>query len=641
MTTTFTLAFALVLGVAVSRVLTQESHEILIDTRYVSAWEVAPKSEEIVSQIEAPEMEFKTIVVSAPKPVKKKIVTSQVERTITLKNDQTLPFHEPVTLSPVKYEGELLEDLVALYQDLPIEEKVMVAEAPVQVSIVDEVKTAQASTKEAEPEFFEYPQDEVKDTPVAEEVAAVNTSVPAAVQMLQPEPVKKEPESPAQTETETNIIAFDYSGMSADIKAQRHPQVTWVDTQKKKKNKFQPTPPGPSPEPSPDPTTKSLVFESQMTIQGVATDLKKSSPVQGFEVRFQDNSSETFEDYGDGEVTVTQTIAQNKMTRSMVLLKRGFAPTNTDLLLEDGAGAVSLPVLSQETLDQLLENYEKTGPVGALLVELDDATDKATVDVPFGEVITLDGDLRETEAENFRYQLFVGIKAGNALLSFHTGKEITHKIVHVHERELTFDANEFERENISTVSLYQEDLLSREKSPLVAASGDVRVFAKNVSGMKLKQNTFRLDFGSRSLGARNYLELNHEQEPIFVGTRNEKDISVPSESFMRHILGSLPEKSLGNRCLIQVNLKKEISGAEVGTESVGQALMAEVQYLDADGKFYDSPSEKTRKIIIFGENQGSSGDAGSKVNLKVLYQDGSHDYLGTFCSANTYLVEQL
>jgi hypothetical protein len=176
----------------------------------------------------------------------------------------------------------------------------------------------------------------------------------------------------------------------------------------------------------------------------------------------------------------------------------------------------------------------------------------------------------------------------------------------------------------------------------VTSSENVKVFAKNIHGEKLNQNTYRINFGKALLGARNYLELGHEKELLFVGTKDETTISIPSESFIRHVLGSLPESQLGNRCAIQVNIKKKISDVVVGSESVGESLMVNPQYLDTDGKFYDSASEKTRKVVVFGENQGADAqDMNGKVNLKITYLDGTVDFLGTYCSPNTYLVEQL
>ena len=81
---------------------------------------------------------------------------------------------------------------------------------------------------------------------------------------------------------------------------------------------------------------------------------------------------------------------------------------------------------------------------------------------------------------------------------------------------------------------------------------------------------------------------------------------------------------------------------DVGSESVGSSLMTYIQILDADGKFYDSAGPKSRKIIVVGENQGAPDYAqDAKVNFKISYQDGSVQYLHSYCSPNSYLVEQL
>jgi len=111
---------------------------------------------------------------------------------------------------------------------------------------------------------------------------------------------------------------------------------------------------------------------------------------------------------------------------------------------------------------------------------------------------------------------------------------------------------------------------------------------------------------------------------------------------MRFILSGVEGTKLGNRCLVQVNLENKIQNFEVASESVGASLMVQSQALDSDGKFYDSVSEKTKKLIIVGESHSTSThyDDG-KINIKIQYTDGSQHYLSTYCSPNTYLVEQL
>jgi hypothetical protein len=151
-----------------------------------------------------------------------------------------------------------------------------------------------------------------------------------------------------------------------------------------------------------------------------------------------------------------------------------------------------------------------------------------------------------------------------------------------------------------------------------------------------------MNFGSSHLGGRRYLELGHQSEPVFVGVRDNNNVTVPSENFMRFILSNVEGSKLGNRCLVQVNLTKKAQKIDVASESVGQSLMTSTQMLDSDGKFYDSFSNKTRKIIIIGEGQGGSEvSPDAKVNIKIQYEDGSVQFLNSYCSPNTYLVEQL
>ena len=170
----------------------------------------------------------------------------------------------------------------------------------------------------------------------------------------------------------------------------------------------------------------------------------------------------------------------------------------------------------------------------------------------------------------------------------------------------------------------------------------MKIFAKNDSASKINDNTYKLNFDVQQLGGRKYIELSHQEEPVFVGFRENNQLDIPSENFMRHILSRLENSKLGNRCLIQINLNKKSQNFEVGTESVNTSLVTYNQVLETDGKFYDSLSDKSEKIIIVGENQSSEAfSQDGKVNVKIEFTDGSEQYLSSYCSPNTYLVEQL
>lgn len=695
----FTLACYLVVGSAVVRFALPEMASFSLSSSYLNLLSNVSIKSSVHEEITAPEMKFAEIKIPVEREIKRApkriIVKKQVEKLpemkVVAKNE--LPFHEPVKLEKIVMNTELPVNMVAIYKDFSFEET-QVAEVKMQE---DEVKTSMASTNEVEPEFFEYPVEaatavdakvadvkeskneiETKTTEVEEQAVADLMQGPAkseeagqaTAEISEPEffdypteqakevaqaPVKADTQAQPESINVSNLVAFDYSKAQQEITTQKIPTVSKVSSQKPK-NTPKPVQQDEQPltpkemnaftaDESSDKTMPVVKKSLAMTlvVQALGTDLKKLENLQNFEVRYQDNLSEISEDYGSGEIKIEAELSQSKMTRSIALLKRGYTPTSTEVVLEAGHGRVSIPLIEEEILNELQSAYESRGSIGALLVELDDETEVAKLDVPFGEVVKLNGDMKKTESEDFRYQLFLGVKAGNAMLSYHLRNgEVVSKIVHVHENEMTFDANYYEDVVNEKVRLYEEDLLAKENSPLIIAADQVRVFATDITAKKINNHTYKMGFGTSHLGGRRYLELNHQAEPVFVGIRDNNHVAVPSENFMRYILSNIEGARLANRCLIQVNLAKKAEKFEVASESVGTTLMTYTQVLDSDGKFYDSLSDKTRKIIIVGESHASGNvSPDSKINVKIEYTDGTVQFLNSYCSPNTYLVEQL
>lgn len=675
MFTYFTLGLYLVAGVIGVRVFAPEMTEISLDTSYAeifSKYEV--KTVEKI-EIAAPEISFTKIVhPAAPAKVipvqrvaaKKVIpVVKVAEMKIEKVQANELPFYEPVQLQPVTIEADL-ETVASLYNDFKYEE-----------TVVAEVATDEVSTKlaaDAEPEFFEY-EDKV-EAPKEEVVQEVKEEIKAEIADITPE-VPAQESAPVQTLNQAEeieldeLISFDYSKAQTDLKSQNLPTVSTVttqapvaaeakgmtlkwDTSKPKKAKPAVTTQNPE-KPNdqngfmPDQSNKNAyrapvkIYDAFVTIKASGSDLKKTQEEVGFEVRFQDAMNESLQDYNNGDVTVREVLSTPKMTRSMVMLKRGFAPTNSDLILEEGSAEITIPLIAEETFNELMAPYGSRGSIGSVLVELDQKTDTATLDVPYSQVLKLDENMKVTSSDDFTYQMFVGVKAGNALLTYKTTSGKTHsKIIHIHEHELTFDSDISEVVEDEKFSLVENDLLGKESTPLILSSEEVRQFATEKTATKINDHTYKVDFEKVLLGSRKYLELSHQAEPVFVGFKEKTKLEIPSESFMRYVLSRFEGSKLGNRCLVQVNLTKKASQVEIGSESTASSLMTSYQALDTDGKFYDSVGEKTRKIVVVGESQGAPElSQDGKINLKITYQDGSVQYLGSYCSPNTYLVEQL
>lgn len=615
------------------------------------------------------ELNFEEKTVVAQKTIAKTVVPAKVatpvaQKFITLK-EESINFNEPVKLTAVKYDYSLPQNLVALateFKYVPAKAAVMVAE----VEKVEEVKKAvkedsvstimaagsQATSVEEEPVFFEYSemsapkkQDKIVEAKVEtkpavkSEVVSLNKAdyekmadefiaFDYSTKSEAAQPVNNiEAKAAPVTETKTVNASVPVLVEVSDLPAEKEVTTQKVAPVAKKVAKVS--------------TQASKASAVVMSIQAKATNLKKNKEVNNFEVRFQDNLNEIYEDFGAGSVEMI-THANTVMNRSMVLLKRGYAPTNTDLIVENNSKAV-LPLIEEEVFNSLLDKVSTSAAHGALLIEFDDETESVRLDGAYATELLLDENLKTTKAETYRYKLFLGINAGNMLVTYRdfNGAE-TSKIVHIHERELTFDANLYEAAQDLKVSFFEEGLLSKELSPLIIKGDQVRVFATDKVSTKLNQNTHKLNFKKHLLGERKYLEVNHLEEPIFVGLRENTKVVLPSENFIGLVLSKFENRKLGNRCIVQLNLDAPVADFFVGSESAGSNLVTSTQILDQDGKFYDSVGPKSNKILILGENHAPADQSrDGKINIKIDYLDGSSRFVTSYCSPNTYLVEQL
>ena len=91
--------------------------------------------------------------------------------------------------------------------------------------------------------------------------------------------------------------------------------------------------------------------------------------------------------------------------------------------------------------------------------------------------------------------------------------------------------------------------------------------------------------------------------------------------------------SLRDRCVVQLNLSKDIREIKSSGKNKNGEMFVETNFLDKDGNF-SNESEMAEKVFIIGDMSGQFG-------VRLDYTDGTTDFLKTFCSEGTYLVEQL
>lgn len=364
---------------------------------------------------------------------------------------------------------------------------------------------------------------------------------------------------------------------------------------------------------------------------------KKKKDVMSFEVRFDDDIDEIIQSFGEGEINLKTKINTEMSIRRGTILSASHYPTTVDFVLENNEIVAKIPMLEKDYLNSLITQNDITGFGAQLLVELDNQTEDVDIDAPFERKLFLNKNLKQVERgeDDYSFILFLGAETGNTIISFKTvNNETVSKIIHLEDSELYYEPNFYVDQKRDDFELNEEYLLSKEKGPLSLDPKQINGLTFEKSFKKLTSNRYRVNNVLYPLGMRSYIELKHLEESVYVGRWNNKTATVPSEQYMRHVLNKFNISSVGSNCLVQVNLPKAASELYFNGQSKSGAMRMQAKILDKDGIFYSDLSNESEKIFLLGEEQGI-------INIKVKYVDGSVDYLQSYCSDNSYLVEQL
>lgn len=337
----------------------------------------------------------------------------------------------------------------------------------------------------------------------------------------------------------------------------------------------------------------------------------------------------------DGVISFDYSLNSPFAQLSGVVTARDLMRTRVDQILSKDYSTTEVALISAIDFDNFLKEKNLNGNGGQILIDLNSSVEDISIDSTFEKRFLFDEDLKEVENLPAKYVLFIGANPGNTLLSFRNKEGVySDKIIQVSEDEIYYSSIEFTKGKVETISLLERTLLGRVNSPLSIQAEKINYFNSRYRGQKSALNSYEVYSPQRPVGVRNYYEFNHLDNTIFAGSWGGGTIELPSSEFMREILSKFNLNSLEGSCLIQINLKNSpteyLSNGETGIGPMNLNTL----FLDKDGVFSDEINEWSSKILILGERKGMIG-------LKVKYLNEKVDFLNTFCSPNTYLVEQL
>lgn len=366
---------------------------------------------------------------------------------------------------------------------------------------------------------------------------------------------------------------------------------------------------------------------------------KKDKRIYAFDLIYSDEFNTNISSDIDGKVNFNYLINSQSASRRVTINARDMMPTSIDLVLDKGDSSIGIPLVERSYINNLMSIQNLRGMGGFVLIELDSYTEDVElgIDSNFEKKIYLNKNFRSVSREDsdFNYILFAGVEPGNHIVSFKTFKnKITSKIIHVIDEEIYYDYNFYKEVTKDSISFYEEGLLSKSQQVLNITKEEISPINYETN-LKMKSfNMIEIKNVILPHATRNYFQLTHLKEKIFVGRSNHKKVVLPSEAYTREAIASFNQRIGKNDCIIQINLPKPTAEVSFNGVSHNRMMVPIMSVLDNDGEFYRDLSNESKRIFILGREQGI-------INFQIKYTDGSYDFLQSYCSESSYLIEQL
>lgn len=386
---------------------------------------------------------------------------------------------------------------------------------------------------------------------------------------------------------------------------------------------------------------KTFKAEYELTLNEVDYTKSGQASVKNFEIRFHDDPNIYKEDFGSGKINLSFEMSSQISVRRASVVSKGYYRTSMDIVFEPGRVVAKVPVFTNTTFSRILNRNNLKGLDAHVLVELDEKTEDVEIDLSkkYERKLYLDEDYNVVSREDseYNYVLFVGVEAGNAILNFkRVDRKIINKLVYLAEDEIFYEPNFYAQIKSDSFSVYREGLLTKCKSLVNIKTDKVKPW--NYAGKVKKQdlNTVRLSEMTYPVGSKKYVELSYEglSENIFVGRWNQENIVVPTERYISHVIGEFGNDAQKDSCIMQLNISKAIREINFNGQSKNSHMNMQIKVLDKDGEFYQNFSENSDRVFLLGREEGM-------INVEIKYTDNSIQYLQSFCSDSTYIVEQL
>jgi hypothetical protein len=336
-----------------------------------------------------------------------------------------------------------------------------------------------------------------------------------------------------------------------------------------------------------------------------------------------------------GEISAEYSVLPGMNTHTGVVRAEGVVPTRIEINIGNDK-SMNIPLVSENGLESFFKSQGQIKDGNLMMFSISPEVIDVEVDTKTTQKIFFNKDLKILNGRiGADYVLLTGIKTGNVLVSYLLEKgEKAQKVVYVGEGEMYFEHADITSGSRVTVGLMSRNIMGQVQKGLSLDPEKLMFFATNITAKKKALSAYEFKLPSMAQGMRKYIELKNFKEPVFVGFYDQKQLEIPTREFIELVLEKNKISELADRCLVQINFSKDIKELKVAGKNRTGEMDTQLIYLDKDGNFSEEGPEYSEKAFILGDLEGI-------INAKIEYNGGGAEYLKTFCSEGSYIIEQL
>jgi hypothetical protein len=384
------------------------------------------------------------------------------------------------------------------------------------------------------------------------------------------------------------------------------------------------------------PSNEGLNTQVEFKIKAIEVNMntQKTNQAVGFEFVPDYDRANRQDDLANGEIELAYSLTNKMNTQTGIIQSQGNIPTRVELNLNEGE--ITVPLISEVGIQKYLEKSNMNIVGNLVLVSIDNTILDVEIDSEYQLKILLNQKFAKvSKKEDATYVMLLGVKTGNSLLRYMlSNNETAQKIIFVGDGELYYEDPSFRAPSREIYNLTTRSLLGKKIKELNIPEDKISFYGSKNLTKKRAINSYEIKSPTTVENTRKYFEFKHLNKNLYVGSSNENNIEVPGNDFISKVLEVSDLKDLGQRCMVQINLSKEVRDVKVSGKNTSGEMLIENSFLDNDGNFNSDSSEMAEKIFASGDQEGI-------MSARVEYSDGSIDFLKTFCSEGSYIVEQL